>query len=156
MASFTTSNKKNAAKPDMTPLVDLGFLLITFFIYTSTFTKPVQFSYNQPLKDGETSAIYDSNTLTLIIGKNDEIFYHRDNQDELTNLNSVEDSKTGLRNLLTQSKMQAKEADNFTVIIKPSDLSTYNRFIDILDEMIIVNQDRYAVVDITEKEKSLL
>lgn len=156
MASFTTSNKKNAAKPDMTPLVDLGFLLITFFMYTSTFTKPVQFSYNQPLKNGETSAIYDTNTLTLIIGENDQVFYHRNSLDDLTNLSPVENSKTGLRKLLTQSKMMAKEADNFTVIIKPSDLATYNKFIDILDEMIIVNQDRYAVVDITEKEKSLL
>lgn len=156
MATFTSTNKKSAAKPDMTPLVDLGFLLITFFIYTTTFTKPVQMPFAQPSNEGGTSPIMESNSLTLIIGKSDKLFYHEETLKDLSALIAVGESKTALRDLLINSKLNAKAADKFTVIIKPSDLSTYNKFIDVLDEMVIVNQEHYAVVDISEKEKSLL
>jgi biopolymer transport protein ExbD len=154
MAQLTSNNKREAAKPDMTPMVDLGFLLITFFMYTTTFTNPVQLPYNQPIKDNDsTSDIKESNSLTVIIGKNDELLYHQTNLDDLTN---ISDSKSAFRELLINSKRNATKAENFTVIIKPSEFSTYNGFVGVLDEMVIINHDIYAVVDISEKETSLL
>jgi biopolymer transport protein ExbD len=78
MAQLTGNNKREAAKPDMTPMVDLGFLLITFFMYTTTFTNPVQLSFNQPIEDDDsTSEIMESNSLTIIIGKTTNYFITR-------------------------------------------------------------------------------
>lgn len=157
MAQFSKNEKRTVSKPDMTPLVDLGFLLITFFIYTTTFTKPVHFSYKQPIKDGDkTNFTKESNSLTIVIGKNDELFFHQKTLDDLSNLSAIPQSKTALRALLIDAKNRAVDSDNFTVIIKPSEFSTYNRFVDMLDEMVITNQQRYAVVDISEKEIALL
>jgi biopolymer transport protein ExbD len=157
MAQLTGNNKREAAKPDMTPMVDLGFLLITFFMYTTTFTNPVQLSFNQPIEDDDsTSEIMESNSLTIIIGKNDELLYHQTNLDDLTALTNISNSKSAFRKLLINSKKNAAKAGSFTVIIKPSEFSTYNGFVDVLDEMVIINQRVYAVVDISKKEMSLL
>jgi biopolymer transport protein ExbD len=157
MVQLKRNNKREAAKPDMTPMVDLGFLLITFFMYTTTFTNPVQLSFNQPIEDDDlTSEIMESNSLTIIIGKDDELLYHQTNLDDLTALTNISESKSALRELLISSKKNASKAENFTVIIKPSEFSTYGGFVDVLDEMVIINQDIYAVVDISEKEVSLL
>jgi hypothetical protein len=76
--------------------------------------------------------------------------------DDLTALTNISDSKSTFRKLLINSKRNATKAENFTVIIKPSEFSTYNGFVGVLDEMVIINQDIYAVVDISEKETSLL
>lgn len=156
MAQLSNNEKRNVSKPDMTPLVDLGFLLITFFIYTTTFTKPVQMPFAQPKSDEGTSIIKESNSLTLILGANNQLFYHNKNLIELTEISLVGNSKTDLQDLLINSKRNAKSAEKFTVIIKPSEFSTYNNFVDILDEIVIVNQQIYAVVDISAKEKVLL
>jgi biopolymer transport protein ExbD len=157
MVQLKRNNKREAAKPDMTPMVDLGFLLITFFMYTTTFTNPVQLSFNQPIEDDDlTSEIMESNSLTIIIGKDDELLYHQTNLDDLTALTNISESKSALKELLISSKKNASKAENFTVIIKPSEFSTYGGFVDVLDEMVIINQDIYAVVDISEKEVSLL
>lgn len=157
MAEITTKGKRSIAKPDMTPLVDLGFLLITFFMYTTSFNKPVQLPYNQPVKeDNLTSDIRDSNSLTIIIGKDNELLYHRTNLENISALTSIGDSKQAFRELVINSKKEAIKSENFTVIIKPTEFSTYDGFVDVLDEMLIVNQEIYAVVDISEKEKELL
>lgn len=155
MANLMNSDRKKVAKPDMTPLVDLGFLLITFFMYSTTFTKPVNFSFVQPKKDG-TSPVKESNTLTVLIGENDELLYHQTNETELETLEKVGDKPTDFRNLVWNTRSKSTDNKAFTVIIKPSDESTYNKFVDVLDEMIITKQERYAVVDVTKKEKKLL
>lgn len=93
MAQLSNHEKRNVSKPDMTPLVDLGFLLITFFIYTTTFTKPVQMPFAQPQSDDGTSIIKESNSLTLILGANKQLFYHNKNLIELTEISLVGNSK---------------------------------------------------------------
>ncbi len=76
--------------------------------------------------------------------------------DDWTALTNISNSKSAFRKLLINSKKNAAKAGSFTVIIKPSEFSTYNGFVDVLDEMVIINQRVYAVVDISKKEMSLL
>src|SRR5688572_22930336 len=68
---------KNNLKIDMTPMVDQGFLLISFFIITTELSKPRVALLNMP-KDGDPSNIANSLALTILIGKDRLFYYHGD------------------------------------------------------------------------------
>ncbi len=148
------SSKKKASKPDMTPLVDLGFLLITFFIYTTTFNQPSVLEFATPRNDSGTSAINEENTLTLILGGENKIFWYQKPLSQVNSGDLVETdySSQGIRKVLLEKKKQAKNPDNWTVIIKPTDDATWGNTIDILDETIITRSNRKAIVDLSPQE----
>ena len=72
--------KKMSTKIDMTPMVDLAFLLLTFFMLTTTFSKPTVMEVAMPVKpkptDPEPPAIKASNALTLLLGENNKLYYY--------------------------------------------------------------------------------
>src|SRR5919199_4231803 len=71
--------KKMSTKVDMTPMVDLGFLLITFFIFTSTMSSPTTMDLFMPKdteKPEEQNKAKASGALTIMLGKNNEVFYY--------------------------------------------------------------------------------
>lgn len=68
--------KKGSTRVDMTPMVDLAFLLLTFFVLTSTFQKPKVMSLTYPAKiDKPTDAKPVDNALTFILSKG-KVFYY--------------------------------------------------------------------------------
>lgn len=152
MAELTT----NARQPrvDMTPMVDLGFLLITFFVFTTTFTSNRMMPLYMPDKTDELGPpVKYKNTLTLILGKDNRIFYHQKSAKDLNKSLLTETSYgTTLSKLILEKRNSAIEKDNFTVIIRPTDESNYKNTIDVLDEMIVTNQPRYVLTDISPKE----
>ncbi|MBL7888884.1 MAG: biopolymer transporter ExbD [Bacteroidia bacterium] len=69
--------KKSSTKIDMTPMVDLAFLLLTFFVLTSTFSKPKTMEINFPAdKPEEQKDQLVNNALTFIMTEDDKIFYY--------------------------------------------------------------------------------
>lgn len=152
--------KKNSGKPDMTPMVDLGFLLITFFMYTTTFSKPNMMKLNMPKKEEdpaktETADIKVSNTITIVMGKDDRIFWYQKPLSDVTAADLVETdySATGIRTDVLKKKANAINVDNFTVIIKPTNDANWKNTVDILDEMFITKCDKYAIVDLQKQEQ---
>ncbi|HEY6505796.1 MAG TPA: biopolymer transporter ExbD [Chitinophagaceae bacterium] len=80
--------KKLSTRVDMTPMVDLGFLLITFFIFTATLSSPVAMDLNMPKdteKVEEESKIKQSGAMTIMLGKGDQVYYY---EGELTEENA--------------------------------------------------------------------
>lgn len=150
--------KKQSTAVDMTPLADLGFLLITFFMFTTTFSKPNVMSLNMPPKKPITETIEPevdvSNSISIILGGDDRIFWHQEDKTKLVaaDLNETAYTKEGIRNTLLAAKQRAKTPENFTVIIKPTDDSTYENLVNILDEMEITESQRYGIVDIAPNE----
>lgn len=72
--------KKPSARIDMTPMVDLAFLLLTFFVLTSTFSKPKTMEINYPAKPDPKDNIKPpevKNGLTFILTKDNRIFYYK-------------------------------------------------------------------------------
>ncbi len=151
------SNYRKAAKPDMTPMVDLGFLLITFFMFTTTFTVPSVMRFVLP-DDGAGAPISEENMLVLILEKDDTIFWHQKNEEDLnkTHIHKSDFDPDTFRELILNKRKLAKKPQNFTVIIKPTVNCQYKNLVDVLDEMLITAQNRYVVVEPSKKEFALL
>ncbi|CAN5528382.1 biopolymer transporter ExbD [soil metagenome] len=69
--------KKSSTRIDMTPMVDLAFLLLTFFVLTSTFSKPKTMEINFPAKppiDFKPQKV--NNAITILLTKDDGIYYY--------------------------------------------------------------------------------
>jgi len=156
-------SKKQSTRVDMTPMVDLGFLLITFFMFTTTFSKPNVMDLGLPAKPKDETQkpppteIDLTNSISLIIGKDNRIFWHQQDQAGLNDqtLNETTMDREGIRKVVEQAKARAKKQDLFTVIIKPTDDAVYKNFVDILDEMAITKNERYGVTDIKPWEKAI-
>jgi biopolymer transport protein ExbD len=152
--------KKNSGKPDMTPMVDLGFLLITFFMYTTTFSKPNALKLNMPDKNDdedqtEQPEVKESNTITILMGKDDKVFWYQKALADVKpeDLTETDYSDEGIRKAILTKKANAISQENFTVIIKPTAEANWKNTVDILDEMAITKCDKYAIVDLEKVEK---
>ena len=156
-------SKKNNPAVDMTPMVDLNFLLLMFFMFTSTFSKPNVMDLGLPAKPKDETQkpppteIDLSNSITLLLGKDNRLFWHQQDQAGLNDQTMIETSldREGIREIIKQAKARAKKKDLFTVIIKPTDDAVYKNFVDILDEMAITQSERYGVTDLKPYEKAV-
>jgi len=167
----TGGGKKVSTKVDMTPMVDLAFLLITFFMLTTTFSKPKAMEVNMPDKNvnDETVKVKESLTTTFVLGEKDIIYYYsgKDNP----NVNQTDYSEGGLRRVvLNDIKTKVGQfGEDPVYIIKASKGSRYKNVVDMLDEMAIAGnyvviyngQERktklsYAMVDITKDDEELI
>ncbi len=98
--------KKGEARVDMTPMVDLMSLLITFFMLTAAFSKPKVMEIILPEKikkdeKVEPPKIAESRTLNIILGPNDKVFWYPGKADpEVTVLQETDFSPTGIRQVL--------------------------------------------------------
>lgn len=154
-------SKKGSGKPDMTPMVDLGFLLLTFFIFTTTFSKANMMKLNMPDKSNddvekqEKVDIKLSNTITIVMGKEDRIFWYQEALEDVNedDLHETDYSANGIRAEINKKRAAALDTAVFTVVIKPTDEATFENTVDILDEMEITGNKRFAIVDLMPQEK---
>lgn len=153
-------SKKQSTRVDLTAMVDLAFLLITFFIMTTTLAKPKAMDLAMPDKDEKTKdqlAIAASRSLTLLLGSDDKLeWYLGEPGKSAPTIDNY--SKDGLRKTLIDKKKEVleKTGKSIFVVIKPSDKSTYKNVVATLDEMNITNIDSYGIVDISPVEVELL
>jgi biopolymer transport protein ExbD len=144
--------KKQSTRVDLTPMVDLGFLLITFFIFTTTVSQPTAMNLNMPkdTKDPNLDTkVKESGSLTLLLGKQNVIYYYFGNDPATMQTTGYKN----VRDIILKKKKSTPSADLF-IIIKPDKDATYKNAVDILDEMDINDIPRYAMVDPTADEYS--
>jgi biopolymer transport protein ExbD len=147
-------SKKTSTKIDMTPMVDLAFLLLTFFVMTTTLNKPQTMEITMPEKVKENDVqvpVNEKKVLTLILAENDKVYWYIGMTDptvEVTNF-----SEGGIRKVLLAKNA---EIEKMVVLIKATDESKYKNVVDILDEMNITNMQRFVLVDITPVDKELI
>ena len=140
---------KLSTKIDMTPMVDLGFLLITFFMLTTSLMKPVTMQLNMPVKDVGGSPVKCSQSLNVVIDADNKVHYYQGECNP--EVHTTDFSDNGIRQVLFDYKR--KIGDMFTVVIKSTDKAKYRNMVDLLDEMTITNNKHYAIVGITDQDK---
>ncbi|WP_400192421.1 ExbD/TolR family protein [Hymenobacter sp. B81] len=150
--------KKMSTKIDMTPMVDLAFLLLTFFMLTTTFAKPSAMQISMPVKpkpEDEQTELKASLAFTVLLGENNKLYYYEGLLDQSVKpeLKASDYSANGIRKVLLERRARQPET---VVLIKPEDKSNYKNMVDILDEMTITSQKKYALVDITKEDSDLI
>jgi biopolymer transport protein ExbD len=165
--------KKLSTRIDLTPMVDLGFLLITFFMYTTTLAKPKTMEINMPYKDPndkvEPNKIKESVALTVLLSKNHRVYYYEGMASDPTKPPDLKATtfaaKNGIRDeIIAKKKMvdDMKRAgtltakDEMTVLIKPDTTSSYGDMVNMLDEMNINDIKVYAIIDITDVDQNFI
>jgi biopolymer transport protein ExbD len=153
-------SKKASTRVDLTAMVDLAFLLITFFMLTTTLAKPKAMDLAMPDKDEKTKdqlPIAASRSLTLLLGSDNKLeWYIGEPGKSAPTVDNY--GKDGLRKTLIEKgkEVQAATGKFMFVVIKPSDKSNYKNMVDVLDEINITNVQGYGIVDITPSEIALL
>jgi biopolymer transport protein ExbD len=136
---------------DMTPMVDLGFLLITFFIFTTRIEDPKALKYNEPA-DGEPMPVKCTTTITLRLQSADSIGYVEcvDGKEQPAKYLKL-GSENGLRQALGEKQKAVRastgNARDLFVIIRPQPDCKYQALIDVIDEMTINEVTRYTIID---------
>jgi biopolymer transport protein ExbD len=159
MAEINTSTKNKDKKylhksirVDLTPMVDLGFLLITFFILTTTMQANTTMRLIVPKDSAIKTKLPESKTLTFILEGHDSIGYYDGLSKEITHAGFG-----AMRNIIQQKQISLTKKyinkNELVVIIKPTSESTYKNFIDALDEVTINDCKHYFV---SEPEKNEL
>lgn len=147
-------SKKGSTRIDMTPMVDLAFLLLTFFVMTTTLNKPQTMEITMPEKPkpgDEMPEINEKNVLTLLLGEDDKIYWYVGITDPVVEVSNF--SATGIRKILLAKKA---ELPKLVVLIKAMDEAKYKNMVDIMDEMNISSMQRFALVDITPTDVELV
>jgi biopolymer transport protein ExbD len=148
-------NRKMSPRIDMTPMVDLAFLLITFFMLTTTLTKSYMLKITLPDKASGSHAtgpvIKPSQLVTVILGAKDKIYWYQGVEAPQVNVTNY--SPQGIRQVLLEKKAQI---DKMYVMVKPARQSRYKNLVDVLDEIKMTETKNYSLVAITPEDEALI
>ncbi len=170
-----SKRKKLSTRVDLTPMVDLGFLLITFFMFTTTMAKPKTMEIIMPSKKKtpKPNKVKDYTAMTILLSKKNKVYYYYGIGSDPANPPKIEltDFKPqgGLRDAIIKLKNNVAEykqvnvnqpgveaSDEATILIKPDTNSTYADMVNSLDEMQINGIETYALIDITKEDRSFI
>ena len=135
--------KKKSTRVDLTAMVDLAFLLITFFILTTTLNKPKAQELIMPDKDDtkQQLPVPESRTMTLLLGANDKLEWFV-GAAGATPPKVIGYGKNELRKTLIDENNAIKASHGgqpMIVIVSPSAQSTYKNVVTVMDELNIVD-----------------
>jgi biopolymer transport protein ExbD len=160
-------SKKSNSKVDLTAMVDLAFLLITFFMLTTSLSKPQSMPLGMPEKPKPNEPtpeidVADDRTMTILLGENNKLKWYMGQF--ATPLEGPEDSSYGKEGIRKEILSKVKSVPEkygdpkkgLIVILKLDKKTNYKNMVDILDEMAIAKVPTYAIVDLSPDEKALL
>jgi biopolymer transport protein ExbD len=146
---------RHSLRVDMTPLVDLGFLLITFFVFTSTLSSSATTALVMP-KEGPPTNAASSNTLSLLAGGNNKVYAYIGFWQQSKVKQTSYDVHEGVGAIIRAKKAQllkaGADAEELFLIIKPSADASYENVVNLLDEVMVNNVKRYAIVEADASE----
>lgn len=159
--------KHHSLRIDMTPMVDLGFLLISFFVMTVQMSQPYMTKFNMPKDATDGNKLQESAALTVLLARNKDVwYYHGKWEDAIKQDNIFKTSfsyKDGLGQVirvkqisLDNNPLIREGRKDLMILIKPSDNSNYTSIVDVLDEIAINNVKRYALIKLTKEEEAFL
>jgi len=168
--SSSGANRRKLTTPrvDLTPMVDLGFLLVTFFMYTTTLAQPKVLELQMPYVSPDASRptpIPGEATLILLPAAGHRVAYFNGLKNPVKSLAWCGfEGSNDLRSLLEREQLRvktlppsfSKEAHKLHVLIKPDTSAAYEDIVRVLDEMAIADVPYYTIMRITSEEQAIL
>ncbi len=164
MAEILNNNKeknrkrciRKSTRVDLTPMVDLGFLLITFFVFTTAMSTTTAMGMVTPKAGDTNDNICESCVITLLPSANNKLYYY-EGKESAAVYKTTDYSAGGLRALLVNKKKQVLAVHREPIlIIKPGATSTFKNLINIIDESNICMYKRYYLDTLSAIEKGRL
>ncbi len=139
--------KRVGIRIDMTPLVDVAFLLLTFFMLTTVFSKPQTMELNLPPDDKTQVEVAESNLMTVRVMADSTIWQNMGTQ-------PPEEVKfSGLREFLLEKN---RSNPKLITLVKVDRDGSYALMVDVMDELNLANVTRFSLAPLTDKDKSVV
>lgn len=149
--------KRMPVRVDLTAMVDLAFLLITFFMLTTSLIKPRRMELNMPA-DGQPQKYAESTTMSICLGGKSKAVYYLGMPEKPITTPITTGYGKNIREAILQMTKQVfqKTGKPMSLIIKPGEHSIYQNLVDVLDEANITKVSSYAIAKITPNDIALL
>jgi biopolymer transport protein ExbD len=132
---------------DLTPLVDVAFLLLTFFMYTTSMSRPQTMEINLPPDKNIKVEIAESNLLTVRVNEKGELFW---------NVALDAPQRLAADKLPTFLREQAVSNPKLVVLLKIDRLAKYNTMVGLIDEFNLAGIQRFSLAPLADQDKVLL
>ncbi len=141
------AKKRQGVRVDMTPMVDVAFLLLTFFMLTTVMRKQQTLEINLPPNNETKVDIAESNLLTILVNQDDSVFYSTGTEKpQPIVFNSLENY------LLKQAAQNSK----LVILLKFDRKSKYHMMVDVIDKLNLAKLQRFSIAPMTDADKKLL
>jgi biopolymer transport protein ExbD len=138
--------KRVQIRLDMTPMVDIAFLLLIFFMVTTVFRAPQAMEVNLPPTDAIIE-VPESNVLTMYIDQDENYFY------QIAKGDLVSTAMKDLEELFIEN---SKLNPELIILVKLHRNARYEIMVDVMDELEIAGMSRFSLIPMDEEDLELL
>ncbi|MFK7970630.1 MAG: ExbD/TolR family protein [Bacteroidia bacterium] len=142
---------RSRAYVDMTAMVDVAFLLLTFFVLTAVIGKDYVMDFISPPQDAPTTIQQEQKVLSVILDKDNKAFYYVGITDP-----EVKEAYVGSTSFRRIIQAHLNKDEKASILIKPRDTSNYGTLVNMLDELLITDAKRHALAPFTEADSLLI
>jgi biopolymer transport protein ExbD len=139
--------RRLGVKIDNTPMVDVAFLLLTFFMLTTTMNKPQTMEINLPPSNDVTIEVAESNLMTIRVKEDGTIYW---------NIARETPEKVEFKSLGKLMAQRNQANPKLITLIKIERKGKYQMMVDIMDEMNLANITRFSLAPMDDADKKIL
>ena len=149
-------SKRIGFRIDMTPMVDVAFLLLTFFMLTTTFGKANTMEINIPPETTEVK-IAETNVMTFRVGKDGYAYWSiGEAKPRKLELYETEDAMSLSEEARRMLQDQTGSNSKLVIVVKISDEAKYKYLVDLIDEFNMMQIERFSLDDFTEADAEVI
>ncbi len=139
--------RRLGVKIDNTPMVDIAFLLLTFFMLTTTLNKPQTMEINLPPSNDVSVEVAQSNLFTLRVKEDGTIYW---------NIGVDDPQKVEFKDLQKFLVQKNQENPKLITLIKIDRKGKYSMMVDIMDELNVANITRFSLAPMQDADRRIL
>jgi len=140
-------SRRVGIRMDMTPLVDVAFLLLTFFMLTTSMARPQTMEINLPPDADVKIEIAESNLLTLRVNGKGDVFW---------SVGIETPKKIDFKDLRSFLRERSSANPKLVTLVKVDRLGKYKMMVDMMDELNLANITRFSLAPLVDADKALL